>query len=314
MAGKPLLLTAESEDKVALQAFQFTPLCWKRHAMPESDVPDSPFQSTLPCAGGDTLPDNRQRLFNRFQSTPPCAGGDDIAKCQSVKGVPFQSTPPCAGGDLTCANSSPAQKLFQSTPPCAGGDIVKTSPTVPPTISIHAPLCGGRPQDFTILSARHRFQSTPPCAGGDIVTSGCVYILLNFNPRPPVRGATAYARTRRVITANFNPRPPVRGATRIGLPLKSRTSFQSTPPCAGGDYNLLYFGHTVNCISIHAPLCGGRPPRQVLRRRSRRISIHAPLCGGRRRLLLPALPPGLFQSTPPCAGGDSCSSISSVWG
>lgn len=53
MAGKPLLLTAESEDKVALQAFQFTPLCWERHAMPESDVPDSPFQSTSPCAGGD---------------------------------------------------------------------------------------------------------------------------------------------------------------------------------------------------------------------------------------------------------------------
>lgn len=53
MAGKPLLLTAESEDKVALQAFQFTPLCWERHAMPESDVPDSPFQSTLPCARSD---------------------------------------------------------------------------------------------------------------------------------------------------------------------------------------------------------------------------------------------------------------------
>ena len=53
MPGKPLLLTAESEDKVALQAFQFTPLCGEQHAMPESDVPDSPFQSMLPCAGSD---------------------------------------------------------------------------------------------------------------------------------------------------------------------------------------------------------------------------------------------------------------------
>ena len=74
MAGKPLLLTAESEDKVALQAFQFTPLCWERHAMPESDVPDSPFQSTPPCAGGDVSSLFVLRLVPDFNPRPPVRG------------------------------------------------------------------------------------------------------------------------------------------------------------------------------------------------------------------------------------------------
>ena len=145
MAGKPLLLTAESEDKVALQAFQFTPLCWERHAMPESDVPDSPFQSTPPCAGGDLMdifnipvdadfnprPPVRGATLQRlwvylpptFQSTPPCAGGDCIPCPLLLPSAAFQSTPPCAGGDLDKFGGGAHKMVFQSTPPCAGGDV-----------------------------------------------------------------------------------------------------------------------------------------------------------------------------------------------
>ena len=188
MPGKPLLLTAESEDKVALQAFQFTPLCWERHAMPESDVPDSPFQSTLPCAGGDALPDNRQRLFNRFQSTPP------------VRGATFYDIP------------TGKCRLFQSTPPCAGGDVCPRSFYAAYDISIHAPLCGGRQRLTTrsytafyfnprppvrgatpapaIQILQCRFQSTPPCAGGDQNATALMVAGDYFNPRPPARGAT----------------------------------------------------------------------------------------------------------------------------
>lgn len=83
MAGKPLLLTAESEDKVALQAFQFTPLCWERHAMPESDVPDSPFQSTLPCAGGDALR-GELRGKNLISIHAPLRGGRP-QNCTNIK-------------------------------------------------------------------------------------------------------------------------------------------------------------------------------------------------------------------------------------
>ena len=76
--------------------------------MPESDVPDSPFQSTLPCAGGDC-------------TVPPCAGGDVMPVIFAISIIPFQSTPPCAGGD-----SSRVPTLCKRR------------------ISIHAPLCGGR--------------------------------------------------------------------------------------------------------------------------------------------------------------------------
>ena len=144
MAGKPLLLTAESEDKVALQVFQFTPLCWERHAMPESDVPDSPFQSTPPCAGGDhasvttglmisisihaPLCGGRQggdvvkNYYEGFQSTPPVRGATRAFE-DDIKMLKFQSTPPCAGGDDKIATSAYMQRQFQSTPPCAGGDV-----------------------------------------------------------------------------------------------------------------------------------------------------------------------------------------------
>ncbi len=99
MAGKPLLLTAESEDKVALQAFQFTPLCWERHAMPESDVPDSPFQSTPPCAGGDLLLVRHAVIVFHFNPRPPVRGATPNEPNDGQE-AQFQSTPPCAGGDV----------------------------------------------------------------------------------------------------------------------------------------------------------------------------------------------------------------------
>ena len=57
---------------------------------------------------------------------------------------------------------------------------------------------------------------------------------------------------------NFNPRPPVRGAT-------------------------IFFPGALQgfAISIHAPLCGGRPVAIAVAKPVVHISIHAPLCGGR---------------------------------
>jgi len=42
--------------------------------MPESDVPDSPFQSTPPCAGGDNISKKPVGVNFSFQSTPPVRG------------------------------------------------------------------------------------------------------------------------------------------------------------------------------------------------------------------------------------------------
>ena len=141
-----------------------------------------------------------------------------------------------------------------------------------------------------------------------------------------MRGATCYTIHSKGVNANFNPRPPVRGATGVSILLPSAKLFQSTPPCAGGDHNrcrkLLYPSHfnprppvrgaTRNAkiclkyrcdfnprppvrgatfpacsqklivkISIHAPLCGGRQQGVTAVRAQAAISIHAPLRGGR---------------------------------
>ena len=180
--------------------------------MPESDVPDSPFQSTPPCAGGDQanalyaghsdisihapLCGGRHcnKCGNIFQSwisihAPLCGGRHGRRVCLLAM-TRFQSTPPCAGGDCSAAPVLPwppyfnprppvrgatgiframrAYPLFQSTPPCAGGDCASALIFFAKSISIHAPLCGGRP-----LISPH-------------LKRGQMY----FNPRPPVRGAT----------------------------------------------------------------------------------------------------------------------------
>ena len=171
----------------------------------------------------------------------------------------FQSTPPCAGGDAEPVLVHRQFGIFQSTPPCAGGDVQEFNATYEiVSISIHAPLCGGR------LRITHadtpeggEFQSTPPCAGGDLWPGFVSAQIAYFNPRPPVRGATAAGPARCVLADYFNPRPPVRGATAGTLLTNGTYAFQSTPPCAGGDA-LRIFTQTERRISIHAPLCGGR--------------------------------------------------------
>ena len=124
-------------------------------------------------------------------------------------------------------------------------------------ISIHAPLCGGRPRAKCYAGARAGFQSTPPCAGGDFPrrdTGAFFQISIHaplcggrhyhgqevrtveiFQSTPPCAGGDAGLRNKTGYPVHFNPRPPVRGAT--GKENKDVISF---------------------VISIHAPLCGGR--------------------------------------------------------
>ena len=193
-------------------------------------------------------------------------------------------------------------RVFQSTPPCAGGDRDEFEMYLVEQISIHAPLCGGRP-----------------------VGALKIAFLINFNPRPPVRGATDTAPCTYFACRNFNPRPPVRGATlRLPVSPPSVPISIHAPLCGGRrhDYGLV----NGTLISIHAPLCGGRPqtcrvaflpldfnPRPPVRGATpvlpsfthcTSISIHAPLCGGRRCGRGGRMSNYKFQSTPPCAGGD----------
>ena len=108
------------------------------------------------------------------------------------------------------------------------------------------------------LAFKHlKFQSTPPCAGGDQLHNLVDLHIQNFNPRPPVRGATL-ASLRAILLKGISIHAPLCGGRlpRFFMP-GAVAVFQSTPPCAGGDVDV--------------------PDRffEVL-----------------------------FQSTPPCAGGD----------
>ena len=104
------------------------------------------------------------------------------------------------------------------------------------------------------------FQSTPPCAGGDEDDIKMLKKDFNFNPRPPARGATYFRQAvyalftisihaplrggRQlhyviVTVAIISIHAPLRGGRLVVLPvLRTVSTFQSTPPCAGGDIGI----------------------------------------------------------------------------
>ena len=216
----------------------------------------------------------------RFQSTPPCAGGDNAQLLYNIPDSDFNPRPPVRGATNEKAYHANPEIISIHAPLCGGRHYAYLLKVCTLFISIHAPLCGGRQRFFRGSARGVQFQSTPPCAGGDVVSYDVNYQLFGF---------------------------------------------QSTPPCAGGDRQCGGNGKRWCRISIHAPLCGGRPVK-ALTDRGFKISIHAPLCGGRpvgTTMFFPTVyfnprPPVrgatialhfrglclLFQSTPPCAGGD----------
>ena len=105
---------------------------------------------------------------------------------------------------------------------------------------------------------------------------------------------------------NFNPRPPARGATAERGRKPYNRQFQSTPPCAGGDFADLW-QESIDKISIHAPLRGGRLLHCFCRQLRHPISIHAPLRGGRLMTVASHHVIIYFNPRPPARGAtNSC--------
>ena len=123
------------------------------------------------------------------------------------------------------------------------------------------------------------FQSTLPYAGSDNNAFAFAVCIKYFNPRSPMRGATAswgarsgtsYFNPRSPMrgatsgsspsiyrASDFNPRSPMRGATTTAKIADGAVTFQSTLPYAGSDAPTVAERVAV-LISIHAPLCGER--------------------------------------------------------
>ena len=94
-----------------------------------------------------------------------------------------------------------------------------------------------------------------------------------------------------------------RGATRKENHPQCLSVISIHAPCAGATINAVAFLYPSD-ISIHAPCAGGDAGKYYLTLFDD-ISIHAPLRGGRRLDSVPHNRHSVFQSTPPCAGGDS---------
>ncbi len=168
------------------------PLCGGRRYARYLCHLDNPISIHAPLCGGRQAITAKQMVPIIFQSTPPCAGGDPAGNHEKIRIVHFNPRPPVRGATkLVCSEIK--YKAFQSTPPCAGGDTKYQREQNICTISIHAPLRGGRPQDRRTYGVK----------------------TTHFNPRPPARGATSAGTLDGCKRLHFNPRPPVRGATRV---------------------------------------------------------------------------------------------------
>ncbi len=147
----------------------------------------------------------------------------------------FQSTPPCAGGDARKSDHRNGITISIHAPLCGGRLLLLLLIGNNKSISIHAPLCGGRHCHMFSLLLAVLFQSTPPCAGGDGTIAVFQRLTLPISIHAPLCGG-------RLRANKFN---------------TVLMTFQSTPPCAGGDITSPVELSPVS-ISIHAPLCGGR--------------------------------------------------------
>ena len=147
------------------------------------------------------------------------------------------------------------------------------------SISIHAPLCGGRRASWRAPRQKSDFNPRPPARGATF----CERVSMDeyrISIHAPLRGGRPLLPDSSRMHRYFNPRPPARGATCIYVLDGGAIPFQSTPPCAGGDIgsiakvrwgvdfnprppargatNYLRKPITDFLISIHAPLRGGR--------------------------------------------------------
>jgi len=252
------------------------------------------FQSTPPVAGG-RCPSDRSAACacsGCFNPRPPLPGGDAGGQWADVKGPDgFNPRPPLPGGDAT---KLPLEPLYQwpvsiHAPRCRGAmQYPLDELNERIPVSIHAPRCrGAMLKRGRVRSMSSMFQSTPPVAGGRCILPGSVSCCLR--------------RTR------FNPRPPLPGGdARCGRAMPTGPdSFNPRPPLPGGDAPLVSCPRGQILVSIHAPRCRGAMPAAKLNPMKNGLFQSTPPVAGGRCLFIRRAQTTLavFQSTPPVAGG-----------
>ena len=149
------------------------------------------------------------------------------------------------------------------------------------TISIHAPLCGERLSRFLDYFRLRSISIHAPLCGERLAIRQTSHKYKNFNPRSPVRGATACAVAWHFYSL-FQSTLPCAGSDKISVwTLSVSQYFNPRSPVRGATFvYMCIISHSY--ISIHAPLCGERHWSISFCNMYLIISIHAPLCGERR--------------------------------
>ena len=195
MAGKPLLLTAESERQSRPASIPIhAPMLGATRNAGERCAGQS-ISIHAPLCGGRRASWRAPRQKSDFQSTPPARGA---TFCERVSMDEYRISihAPCAGGD-TCAAANRVIRNISSTLPVRGATRKKVDALNAEYISIYAP-CGGDAQIYRLFIKYFCIFNPRPLCGGRPLTGRYTSSLALFQSTPPARGATA-----RTVTINY---------------------------------------------------------------------------------------------------------------
>ena len=132
--------------------------------------------TNAPLAGGDYSHNAAATSSSHFNQRPPCGGRRKFSLCDP-DALPFQPTPPLRGATTALTRSHPLVGISTNAP-LAGGDTVRGMYDYLTHISTNAPLAGGDGGRGALRAGAAEFQPTPPLRGATAKTAkilSCFY-------------------------------------------------------------------------------------------------------------------------------------------
>ena len=234
-----------------------------------------------------------------ISTNAPLAGGDPRADFRWTLSAGFQPTPPLRGATGHPLKSPPLLIGFQPTPPLRGATVWGDGLRNPVSISTNAPLAGG---DCSLWNNQFYsgISTNAPLAGGRQIPPPQRDCAGQFQPTPPLRGATLHSHASENSISISTNAPLAGGDPCRGLPALHRL-ISTNAPLAGGDRD------SWDCCSAlpyfnQRPPCGGRLRRQGLFQIRHADFNQRPPCGGRRGKGWRKPQNTYFNQRPPCGG------------
>ena len=229
---------------IVSQVFNFNPRppCGERRARGAPLFLCKGISIHAPHAGSDIVPFLCTSLLIPISIHAPHAGSDLYNHSGQDHELDFNPRPPCGERPepRLCLLSV---ILFQSTPPMRGATVSVQPACLGIKISIHAPHAGSDCVALGAVFVLVDFNPRPPCGERPL----CVPIfdlLCNFNPRPPCGERPQSVNSLAVAFVNFNPRPPCGERPAVRPPYNGFLGdFNPRPPC--GERHPLFNAHSL---------------------------------------------------------------------